>query len=510
MKRGGDGETRRLTPTRGDLVAGTAVGLVLVPQAIAYAQLAGLPPSAGIAAAVAGALVAGLLASYPLLQTGPTALTAALTLGALGGAVGTGSAEPVAVAALLALIVGVLRVALGVLGLGGVAYLVSEPVLVGLLPGIAFAIAGTQVAALTGAPRPDAERTVVAAAEVLGHPGRWDGATLAIGLGALVALVLARRIDARIPAAAGVAVLAIALAALVGYDGRTVGDVALALPTLPTDLPWDVAPSLLVGAFVIALVGFVEPTTIVRSREEDAALWDPDRELVAQGAANVACAVVGGMPVGGSFSRTALAREAGGATRASGLVAGLAVLASLPAAPLLARMPVAVPAAVILVAVLALVRAEQIRLLRRASRVQFGVALGTFAVTVALAPRIDLAVGAGIALAVLVHLWRETRVPVLVERSGTTLALRPQGVLWFASAHRFERAARLAIASHLDARLLRIDLAALGRIDVTGVRAVARVMRAARGEGMAVEVVGVPSVTGGMVARVLAEEGVEP
>jgi SulP family sulfate permease len=232
--------------------------------------------------------------------------------------------------------------------------------------------------------------------------------------------------------------------------------------------------------------------------------WDADRELVSQGVANLASGFAGGFPVSGSFSRSALNLAAGARTRLSGAASGAFVLVFIPFADVLADLPSAIPAAIVVVAIAGLASPRPLVRLARSSRTQFGVALATFVLVLVLAPRIDEAVAIGIALAVGVHLWREMRVPVAVQLEDGALHLHPAGVLWFGSAARFEDEVGRIADEHSGYTRLVIHLDGLGRVDVTGARSLRRVLDEARRRGLEASVEGIPPTTGGMLGRVLA------
>lgn len=483
---------RGLRPTRGDLVAAVTVALVLVPQSLAYAQLAGLPPVHGLYVAVAAPLAAAAVASSPYLQTGPVALTSLLTAGALAALAETGSAEYVGLAALLALLVGAARLALGLLRAGAIAYLMSDPVLRAFTVTGAFLILASQVPALLGAPGRGGN-PLVGAARAVADPGSWHLPALGYAAATLALVLGTRRLGPFVPGALIATVAGLAVATWTGYDGPTVGTVPAGLPLLTADLPWGSLPALLLPGLVIATVGFAEPAAVarhyaVRTRSH----WDPDRELVSQGLANLASGLVSGYPAGGSFSRSALAFDSGATTRWSGALTGLVVAAALPLTPLLSGLPSAVLAAVVVAAVTGLLRLGTLPQLWHQSRPQLAVAVVTGVAVLALAPRLDVALGIGVACALAVHLWRELRIDVGAELRGDTLRLAPSGVLYFLSAPAFEERVLRAAAAHSDATRVELDLRRLGRVDVTGVLALRSALEALRADGRQVVVTHVP------------------
>jgi SulP family sulfate permease len=244
---------------------------------------------------------------------------------------------------------------------------------------------------------------------------------------------------------------------------------------------------------VIALVGFTEAAAISTTfAAEDRSRWDPNREFVSQGVANLASGLSGGFPVGGSFSRSSVNRMAGAKTRWSGAVTGIAVLLFFPAAGILEPLPTAVLAAVVIVAVIRLVKPQEIIPIWRQSPVQGGVAAFTLGATLILAPRIDVAVLLGIGLAIFVHLGRELKVTVDVEVEDDLVRISPRGVIYFGSTPRLVNSLLEGLADSPDAHRLVIDLAGVGRIDFTGADALKTVVTDSRSAGLEVSFENIP------------------
>ncbi len=490
-------------PRPADLLAGVSVALVLVPQALAYAELAGLPTSTGLVAASLPLVAAAVFASSPYLQTGPVAVTALLTFGALEG-VRDGGGDLVGAAALLALVVGITRLALGLARLGVIAYLMSDPVLVGFTTGAAVLIVASQLPTAVAAPAPGDDGVLARAGWTLTHPGSWSVSALALSALTVVLVVGGRRLHRLFPG-----VLA---AVAVGLVWSAAGDAGPAIGSLPSPwpdpalaLPWGELGGLVVGGVVIAVVGFAEPASIARLyATADRRPWSANRELVAQGAANLVAGVTGGLPVGGSFSRSAVNRLSGARTPWSGAVTGVVVLAFVPFASVLEPLPRSVLGAIVIASVVSLVRVRALVRLWRESVLQAVVATGTVAVTVAASPRVEWGVVGGVAMAVLVHLWRELRIVVSRRVDGDRCTIRPQGVLWFGSANRLEDLIVGILARHPEVTHVDIDLSGLGRVDYSGARTLRRVADDAAESGFEIRVLGVPPQVSPVVADILA------
>ena len=474
----------------GDLLAGATVALVLFPQSLAYAKLAGMPPEHGLYASTFALIVAAPFASSPYLQTGPVAVTAVLTFGALEALATPASPDYVELALLLAVLVGAVRLAVGLLRGGAIAYLMSRPMLIGFMPAAAIFIAASQLPTGLGADAPDGS-VLGQAAWTIAHPGAWEAAAVGLVVFVLLAVVGGRRLHPLFPGVLVAVAAAVVFSELSGYSGDAVGAIEAGVPPISLALPWTSAPDLLIGAVVIALVGFAEPASIARQfAAQDRIPWDADREFVSQGAANVAAGFSGGFPIGGSFSRSALNRQAGARTPWSGAVTGVAILALLPLAALLSSLPTAVLSAIVIAAVAPLIRLGPIAALWRHSKPATLIAVGTLVSTLAFAPRIERGVLVGVGLSIAVHLWRELRIEVDAWEEAATLHVKPRGVLWFGAAQRVEDVFLAALAAHRDAEHLHLHLDGVGRLDITAALILRDVLDQATAAGLNVTVTG--------------------
>ncbi len=489
-----------------DLLAGLSVAMVLIPQSLAYAELAGMPAYYGLYAAILPPIAAAFFASSPYLQTGPVAMTSLLTFGALTVLAPARTPEYMAMAALLALSVGVVRAVFGLTKIGWVAYMMSQPVLRGFTTAAALLIVASQLPTALGLADASGSGLLGRAWWALTHGSRWEGASLVLSI-LTVGLVLGgRRLHPLFPGVLVAVLLGLGYSLLAGYPGPVVGTIPSGLPPFSLDLPWESLPSLAVPAIVIALVGFAEPAAIARIfAAQDRRPWSPDREFVSQGVANLASGLSGAFPVGGSFSRSSVNRLAGGKTKWSGAVTGVAVLLFLPVAGILGPLPRAVLGAIVIAAVLKLINVRQLVRLVRFSYPQAMIAWVTFAATLLLAPRIERGVLIGIGLAILVHLWRELAVHIQTDFADDTLRFTPHGVLFFASAPGLDEAVINEVAAHPTAERLVIDLGQLGRIDYTGALALQDAITDAEEAGLAVSIVGVPPQARRILAKVFGD-----
>jgi MFS superfamily sulfate permease-like transporter len=366
---------------RPDLTAGLSVAGLMLPEAVAYAGIAGLPPQRAIFAAIAGCLVYALVGRSRFAIVSATSSSAAILAATLASMPGDANGKAIA-ATLVVGMVGLLFLAASLCRLGGFTGFISRPVLRGFAFGLAVTIIVKQLPILAGTPvaAPDILRLF---ARLVATSGSWSPVSLAVGLGALVALLLLRRSSA-IPGAFLVLVAGIGGSIVFDLGGRGVAlvgliDTTLTLPTLP-HLSFAAWSRLAQYTLPLVLIVFAESWGTIRTlalRHGDQ--LDADRELGALGFANVASALVQGMPVGAGFSAGSASEAAGTATRATGVVAaiGLTFLIAF-ARPLIAYLPEPVLAAVVIAALVhSLDPAPLIRLwtLRRDFYVAIGAAL---------------------------------------------------------------------------------------------------------------------------------------
>jgi sulfate permease, SulP family len=479
-------------PTPGDIIAGISVALVLIPQSLAYAEIAGVPPHIGLFAAALPPLIAAPFMSLPYLQTGPVALTSLLTFGALAGMETTGTGDYVKLAALLALVVGVTRLLLGLFRMGTLAYLMSQPVLQGFTNAAAVLIISSQLPAMFGT-RPDTEGILEQAWHTLVNPADWSTSALVLAIATTVVVLGSRRIHVLFPGVLLAVIGATIWSDISDYGGETIGELPGNFLSLSLDLPYRRWSELVVPGVIIALVGFAEPASISRTfATTDRIRWSANRELVSSGIANLTSAISGAFPVGGSFSRSSLNRFAGATSNWSGAITGLVVIAILPLVSNLEPLPRAVLGAIIFTAVLRLVQPGLIIRTWRQSAPQGTIATGTFVATLAFSPNVERGVLVGIVGAIAFHLYREVRVAHDYRIDGDTITIHPTGVVWFASTPALEDAFRSAVAEHPEATHVVIDFGACGRLDYSGAATLSRAVDDLTDDGCRVDIVNVP------------------
>ena len=414
------------TLVRSDLAAGVTVGAMLVPQAMAYALLAGLPPAVGLYAATVPVIVYALLGSSRQLAVGPVAIVSLLTASALAPLVEEGSAGYVSAAALLALMVGIVHLGLGVGRLGFLVNFLSHSVLVGFTAAAAIIIGFSQVKHLLGISIERRDHFYETVGEVLDGLGSSDLTTVAVGVSSLVVLLGLKRFSPRVPAAlvvVGVSIVAVEVFGLESRGVRVVGDIPDALPAfgLP-ELSGSLVGNLISTAFVITLVGFMESIAVAKvyARRHRYEL-DANRELVSLGAANVASGFFGGYPVTGGFSRTAVNDVSGARTPFASIVTALVVLASIVfLTPLLSSLPNAALGAIIIVAVVGLIDVREMRHIATVKRTDLIGLSVAFVATLVLGIELGIAVALVASMLVVFARMSTPHSAVLGHVEGTT------------------------------------------------------------------------------------------
>lgn len=411
-----------------DLMAAVIVTIMLIPQSLAYAMLAGLPPVVGLYASIMPLVLYAVFGTSRTLAVGPVAVVSLMTASAAGAVAASGTAQYLEAAVTLAALSGVMLVVLGLLRAGFLANLLSHPVISGFITASGILIATSQLKHILGI-RGEGETWPEMLEGLFGSLGTINPATVAIGLPALAFLFWVRKglkpalqrlglspRAADMTAKAGpVVAVALTILAVIGFDlgaqgVAVVGAIPQGLPpfTLPsTDL--SLIEKLWVPALLISIIGFVESVSVAQTlAAKRRQRIVPDQELIGLGAANIGSALSGGYPVTGGFARSVVNFDAGAQTPAAGAFTAVGIaLASLYLTPLLFHLPVATLAATIIVAVLSLVDIKTPRSLWAYSRADFTAHAATIVVT--LLAGVELGVIAGVGVGLLLYLWRASR-----------------------------------------------------------------------------------------------------
>ncbi len=493
----------------GDLLAGTIVAIMLLPQSIAYAMLAGLPPEAGLYAGIVPLVLYPVFGTSTTLAVGPVAILTLLTGSALAPLAAPGSPEYVMLALALTLLGGCFLLLAGLLRLGRLTNFISQPVISGFTTAAALIIGFSQVKHLLGLNLPRTSYIPTLVADIFRHLQDINPVTLLIGVAA-IALLAARGLFSTALTRLGVSetsagllarsvmlvivITAIIVTWLTGLDHRYGVSI---VGTVPAGLPRPVNPladlatlqQLLAPAAIIAIVGYIQSLAMARSlaarRRE---MIDPDRELLGLGLANIGSAFTGGFPVTGGFSRSVVNLMAGARTQAAALVtATLIAIALVFLAPALYYLPKAILAAIIVVAVASLIDFTPFFSAWRYNRAD-GLAYGvTFAAVIALG--VERGIMLGVATSIFMYLWRTSQphYAILGRIRGTEhfrnvkrhyvdidkqiLIMRIDENLYFANTSWLENRLLNEVARHKSVRHVILNLHSVSYIDSSALRA---------------------------------------
>ena len=495
-----------------DLVAALIVTVMLIPQSLAYALLAGLPPEAGLYASIVPILLYAVFGSSRALAVGPVAVVSLMTAAALSDIADQGSMGYAVAALSLAGLSGAMLLTMGLFRMGFVANFLSHPVIAGFITASGLLIAASQIKHVLGIKAEG--HTLIELLEGLArHLGQTNWITALIGLGAIAFLFWVRHGMKRLlgsfgmqpgtvsilTKAAPVAVIVVTTLAVwgLGLADRgvsIVGAVPQALPpfTLPSLSP-ALLQQLVLPAFLISIIGFVESISVAQTLAAKRRQHiDPDQELIGLGAANIGAAFSGGFPVTGGFSRSVVNFDAGAETPAAGAftAVGLAI-AALALTPLIYYLPTATLAATIIVAVLSLVDFSILRKSWVYSRADFAAVLITILLTLGLG--VEAGVSAGVGLSILLHLYRSSR-PHIAEVGqipGTEhfrninrhkvltdpaiVTLRVDESLYFANARFLEDSITDRVARDPAVRHVILQCSAINEIDFSALESLERI-----------------------------------
>ena len=482
---------------RRDALAALAVWAVLVPQALAYATIAGVPPVYGLYAALAGLLLYALFGTSRVLNVGPTSSIAVLSAATIAP-IAAGSGETfVALSAALALVTGLLLVAGGIARLGFIAEFLAKPVLAGYFVGLALVIAIGQLPTLLGVESASGG-FLRRAWEVVGELAETHDWTLVVGVGTLALLLALRAVAPRVPGPLVAVLLGVLVSRLLDLEERGVGVIGEVSSSLPSvglpGIEWDDFDRLLAGAAGVALLSYAESIAAARRfGEERGEEVDANKELVALGAANVGSGLVQAFPVDASVSRTSIADGAGQRSQLAGLMNAVLLVATiLVVTRFFADLPQATLAAIVIAAVLPLMKTGELRRLWRLDEVDFALAVICLAGVLVLGVLGGLFVAVVVSLGALVYRSFRPNVAVLgrLRREGEPdeefrfrdvsrhqeletypglVILRFDQEIFFANARLLRDAVRRLVRdADPPARAVLLDAGAVTHVDTTG------------------------------------------
>jgi SulP family sulfate permease len=489
---------------RPDLIAGLTVGIVLLPQGLAFSLLAGLPPQMGLYAATVASIVGGLWGSSHHLQTGPTNTASALVLATLLPIAAAGSPEFIVAAGMLALLAGLIRLAMGTARLGMLVNFVSDSVAVGFTAGAGILIMIGQFTTLLRLPASQAPDVLGQLANLLFNLPQAHLATLVVGV---VTIVLILTLQKLYPQLSPVLVSMIIVGLLVwglALNQRGVqvlGELPRGLPPL-APLPLldlDLIGKLMTGALAIAAIGLVEAAAISRAiAGHSGQRLDSNQEFVGQGLANIVAGVFSGYPCSGSFNRSALSYRAGGRTGITAVFSGVFVFAATSAfGPLAAHLPRAALAAALLITAYGMIDRHTIARILRGARGDAVIMVVTLTTTLFLPLPFAVLTGILMSLAYYILQTSMPRVqPVLPADRFRHWVYQPDkppcpqlavldllGDLYFGAVSHIEDEVREHMARNPEQRFLLLRMHSVLRCDISGIHALENIVRAYRANG---------------------------
>lgn len=411
-----------------DGVAAIIVTIMLIPQSLAYAMLAGLPPQIGLYASILPLIAYAIFGTSRTLAVGPVAVISLMTLTAASTVAAPGSSDFIAAALVLALLSGIFLMLMGVFRLGFLANLLSHPVVSGFITASGIIIATSQLKSIFGI-KAGGEAMPKLVSSLLATIGTTNIPTLIIGVTAtaflfwvrkglkplLVRFGLPSRAAELIAKTGPIAAVAVSTLAVIFFDleakgVNVVGDIPQSLPPFSVPLvDLDLWQRLAVPALLLSIIGFVESVSVAQTlAAKRRQRIDPNQELIGLGTANLSAAFSGGYPVTGGFARSVVNFDAGAETPAAGAYTAVGIaIAALFLTPLLASLPIATLAATIIVAVLSLVDLKTPRVIWRYSKPDFAAMAATIGVTLLVG--VEPGVIAGVGLSLALFLWRSSR-----------------------------------------------------------------------------------------------------
>lgn len=487
-----------------DLLAAVIVTIMLIPQSLAYALLAGLPPEIGLYASILPLVAYALFGTSTTLAVGPVAIVSLMTASAIGQFAEPGTFAYLQAAILLALVSGVFMLLLGVLRLGFLAHFLSHPVIAGFISASGLIIIVSQFKHLVGV-SVDGDNLFILLRALVHQASSFHGVTFLFGVGVLIFLLWARSGLKSLLVRTGLSeksagllartgpVIGVVVTSFLAYEldaaamgVRLVGDIPAGLPSwqLP-DWEYSLLRELFPAAVMISIIGFVESVavahTLAAKRGEKI---HPDQELIGLGAANVSSAFSGGYPVTGGFARSVVNFDAGAATPAAGMFTAVGIAAAaLFLTPYLAYLPKATLAATIIVAVLSLMDFSVLKKTWNYNKFDFIAVATTLLVTLGFG--VEIGVSCGVVASLVLHLYKSSRPHIAVvgkvlgtehfrniERHSVVtypeiVSVRVDESLYFANAGYFEDRLLAQLDNKPEVEHLIILCAAINEIDLT-------------------------------------------
>ena len=479
---------------KGDLASGITVGIVLIPQGIAYALIAGLPPIYGLYCALVPQILYAIFGSSRQVSIGPVAMDSLIVATGVSTLALAGSESYIAIAILLALMVGTLQFILGIFSLGFIVNFLSKPVITGFTSAVSLIIGLNQFRNLFGVDFFQSDQIQYIIIDIWEQFSLYNPHTTVIGLLSVLLIIICRKISKKIPSALIVVILGILI---LKFFGTYFNNVAI-VKEIPSGLPFFSIPELEIDqikellpiALTLVMVGFLETISIGKSLEakQDEYRIRPNQELIALGLSNIFGSFFKAYPTTSSFSRSAINAENGAKTGMASLISVIMVVITLLfLTPLFYYLPKTVLAAIIIVAVFNLINFKEAFYLWRVNKLDFWLMLSTFLATLSLGIEYGIAVGVGLSLIVLIY---RTSKPYITELGKVPhsnfyrnknrfeevvleediLVFRFDAQLFYANANYFrDNLEEMTLQKGAALKLIVLDAESINRVDSTGV-----------------------------------------
>ncbi|TVZ56103.1 SulP family sulfate permease [Lutibacter sp. Hel_I_33_5] len=479
---------------RGDFIAGITVGIILIPQGIAYALIAGLPPIYGLYAALVPQLMYAIFGSSRQVAVGPVAMDSLIVATGVSTLALAGSESYISIAILLALMVGVIQFFMGVFRLGFIVNFLSKPVITGFTSAVALIIGLNQFKNLLGVDFIQSDQIQILLEDIWSNILSFNNHTTLIGIGAILIIIIFRKINKNIPNALIVVIISILV---MRYFGKNFIDVSI-VKEIPSGLPKFDIPNfefeqireLLPIALTLVMVGYLETISIGKSLEakQDEYRIRPNQELIALGVSNIVGSLFKAYPSTSSFSRSAINEESGGKTGMAAIISfGMVLITLLFLTPLFYHLPKTVLAAIIIVSVAGLINFKEASFLWKSNTLDFWLMMATFLATLLLGIEFGIITGVGLSLIVLIfrtsrpYVTELGQVPdsdfyrnknrfkdVIVEKD--IIIFRFDAQLFYANASYFrDNLEEMTLAKGDNLKLIVLDGESINRVDSTGV-----------------------------------------
>lgn len=479
---------------KGDLLAGITVGIILIPQGIAYALIAGLPPIYGLYCALVPQVMYAIFGSSRQVAIGPVAMDSLIVATGVSTVALAGSESYISIAILLGLLVGTIQFVLGIFSLGFIVNFLSKPVITGFTSAVALIIGFNQFRNLLGVDFIQSDQIQYILKDIWLQITKYNIHASIIGLISVMIIIILRKVNKKIPNALIVVILGIVV---MKYFGDGFNDVSI-IKDIPSGLPvfgipefdLDLIRELLPIAFTLVMVGYLETISIGKSLEakQDEYRIRPNQELIALGLSNMVGSLFKAYPSASSFSRSAINQESGAKTGMAALISvAMVIVTLLYLTPLFYHLPKTVLAAIIIVAVFGLVNFKEAAFLWRANNLDFWLMMATFLATLLLG--IEHGIMVGVSLSLVILIFRTSR-PYVTELGKVPnsnfyrnknrfeeviidddiLVFRFDAQLFYANSNYFrDNLDNMADKKGKALKLIVLDAESINRVDSTGV-----------------------------------------